>query len=132
MIVGSVVSFIGVFLPWYSAGGESESGLGTFVGADFTVYESPGGAVIVFAFVTAGLGITLLAAKRVLAVAIIGIVLATFTLLMGVAMVGVAADSAELADGSVGFGAILQAIAPLATLAGAIVCTATKRRWPAQ
>ena len=45
-------------------------------------------------------------------------------------MVSIAADTANFGDGSVGFGAILQPIAPLVTLAGSIVATAKRSKWP--
>jgi hypothetical protein len=53
-----------------------------------------------------------------------------FALFVGIAMVSIAADTANFGDGSVGFGAILQPIAPLVTLAGSIVATAKRRKWP--
>ncbi len=128
-IVGSVISIIGVFLPWLSDGGESQDGTGIFLGSDFTIYDNPGSAVIFFAVVTAGLGIALFFAGRVLAVAIIAIVMAAIALLIGIGMIGIANDTADFGGGSLGFGAILQPIAPLITLAGAIVATSKRRRF---
>jgi hypothetical protein len=128
-IVGSVISIIGVFLPWLSDGGESQNGTGIFLGSDFTIYENPGAAVILFAVVTAGLGIALFFAGRVLAVAIIAIVVASIALLIGIGMLGIANDTADFGGGSLGFGAILQPIAPLITLAGAIIATSKRRRF---
>ena len=119
-----------MFLPWLSDGGESQNGTGVFLGSDFTIYDNPGAAVIFFGVVTAGLGIALYFAGRVLAVAIIAIVAASIALLIGIGMVGIANDTAEFGDGSLGFGAILQPIAPLITLAGAIVATSKRRKWP--
>jgi len=130
VIVGSLISFIGVFLPWVSLDGESQNGTGFFIGSDFTIYDNPGAAVIFIALVTVGLGIALFFAGRVLAVAIIAIVAATLALLIGLGMIGITSDTADFGDGSIGFGAILQPIAPLITLAGAIVATSKRRRWP--
>lgn len=129
-MVGSLISIIGVYLPWLSDSGESQNGTGVFLGSDFTLYDNPGAAVIFFAVVTAGLGIALFFAGRVLAVAIIAIVVAAIALLIGIGMLGIASDTADFGGGSVGFGAVLQPIAPLITLAGAIVATAKRRRWP--
>ncbi len=129
-IVGSVISIIGVFLPWVSDGGESQNGTGVFLASDFTLYDNPGAGVIFFAVVTAALGIALFFAGRVLAVAIIAIVVAVIALFVGIAMVAIASDTASFGDGSVGFGAILQPIAPLITLAGSIAATSKRRRWP--
>ena len=127
-IVGSIISIIGVFLPWLSEGGESQNGTGIFLGSDFTIYDNPGAAVICFGVVTGGLGIALYFAGRVLAVAIIAIVMAAIALLIGIGMVGIANDTADFGGGSLGFGAILQPIAPLITLAGAITATSKRRR----
>lgn len=130
MVVGSLISIIGVFLPWLSDGGRSQNGTGIFLGSDLTLYDNPGAGVIVFSLVTAGLGTALFFAGRVLAVAIIGIVFAVIALFIGLAMVSIASDTADFGDGSIGFGAILQPIAPLVTLAGSIVATAKRRKWP--
>ena len=128
VIAGSLISFIGVFLPWATVGNESQNGTGFFVGSDFTIYDNPGAAVIFIALVTVGLGIALFFAGRVLAVAIIAIVAASIALLVGLGMIGITSDTADFGDGSIGIGAILQPIAPLLTLAGAIVATAKRRR----
>ena len=127
-VVGSIISIIGVFLPWLSDGGDNQNGTGVFLGSDFTIYDNPGAAVIFFAVVTGGLGIALFFAGRVLAVAIIAIVTAAIALLIGIGMLGIANDTADFSGGSLGFGAILQPIAPLITLAGAIIATSKRRR----
>lgn len=130
VIVGSLISIIAVFLPWVSGGGESQNGTGVFLGSDFTLYDNPGAGVIVFAVITGGLGIALFFAGRVLAVAIIAIVAAAIAFFVGIGMVSIASDTADFGDGSLAFGAVLQPIAPLITLAGAIVATSKRRRWP--
>jgi hypothetical protein len=130
-IIGSIITIIGVFLPWVTVGGESQNGTGVFLTSDLTIFDNPGSAVIVFAVITGGLGIALFFAGRVLAVAIIAIVMASIALLIGIGMVAVASDTSNFGDGSVGIGAILQPTAPLLTLAGAIVATSKRRRWPA-
>jgi hypothetical protein len=129
-MVGSLISIIGMFLPWISSGGDSQTGTGIFLDSGFTIYEDPGAGVIVFAVITRGLGVALFFAGRILAVAISAIVVAVIAIFVGIAMVSIAADTANFGDGSVGFGAILQPIAPLVTLAGSIVATAKRRKWP--
>lgn len=130
-IVGSLISIIGVFLPWVSSNGDSQNGTGIFLTSDFTLIDNPGSAVILFAVITGGLGIALFFAGRVLAVAICAIVFATIALLIGIGMIAMASDTADFGDASVGIGAVLQPIAPLITLAGAIIATSKRRRWPA-
>jgi hypothetical protein len=59
---------------------------------------------------------------------------AAIALLVGLGLAAMASDTADFGDGSigvgVGVGAIVQAITPLLTLAGAIVATSKRRRWP--
>ena len=129
-IVGAVITILSVFLPWVTSSGTTQTGTGVFIDADFTLYENPGAAVIFFALIPLGLGIALYFAGRVLAVAIIAIVAASICFFIGIGMMSIASDSADLSDGSLGFGAILQPIAPLISLAGAIVATSKRRRWP--
>ncbi len=138
-IAGSLIAMIGVFLPWATGGGNSYNGLATFIDDEFTSFETPGAVSIFLGLVTIGFGIALFFAGRVLAVAILAIVFASFTLLWGLAVIGITADAvavgdslfnADEASGDPGFGAILQPISALITLAGAIVCTSKRRRWP--
>lgn len=129
VIVGSLITAIGVFLPWVSIAGENLNGMSSFRGNDFVFYDGSGIVAIGLAIITAGLGIALFFAGRVLAVAIIAIVMASFAALVGLGMVAIAADGADFGGGSIGFGAILQPIAPLLTLAGSIAATAKRRRW---
>jgi hypothetical protein len=138
-LVGSLITIIGVFLPWTSGDGTSYNGLATFIDDSFTAFETPGAVSIFLGVVTIGFGIALFFAGRVLAVAILAIVFAAFTLLWGLAVIGITTDAvavgdslfdADEASGTAGFGAILQPISALITLAGAIVCTAKRRRHP--
>ncbi len=138
-LVGSLITIIGVFLPWTSADGTSYNGLATFIDDSFTAFETPGAVSIFLGVVTIGFGIALFFAGRVLAVAILAIVFAAFTLLWGLAVIGITTDAvavgdslfdADEASGDAGFGAILQPISALITLAGAIVCTSKRRRHP--
>ncbi len=138
-ILGSLITIVGVFLPWATGGGNSYNGMATFVDDTFTAFESPGAVSIFLGVVTIGFGIAMFFAGRVLAVAILAIVFASFTLLWGLAVISIATDAvavgnslfdADEASGDPGFGAILQPISALITLAGAIVCTAKRRQWP--
>lgn len=132
IIVGSLLSILGVFLPWATGNGEAVNGFDDFVfsqedGLYFA--ESPGTVAIVFAVVMAGLGVTLFFAGRVLAVAIIAIVGAVIAVFVGLAMIGIAAGlSEDVAGADLGIGAIMQPITPLLSLAGAIVATSKRRR----
>lgn len=138
-LVGSLVTIVGVFLPWASGGGRSFNGMATFIDDSFTAFETPGAVSIFLGLVTIGFGIALFFAGRVLAVAILAIVFAAFTVLWGLGAISIATEAVAVGDslsnaeetsGDPGFGAILQPISALITLAGGIVCTAKRRRWP--
>jgi hypothetical protein len=133
VLVGAALSLVGVFLPWLSTGGVTGNGLDDYFFEDadleLQIVESPGTAVIFGAVVVLGLGLTLLLAGRVLAVAIVAIVAAVIGVVMGLAMVGIVDDTREwLGEGTLGIGVILQPIGPLVVLGGAIAATAKRRR----
>lgn len=133
VLVGAALSFVGAFLPWLSAGGVTGDGFDDYFFGDtereLEIVESPGTAVIVGAVVAFGLGLTLLVAGRVLAVAILAIVVAVIGVIMGFAMVGIVSDTRDwVGDGTLGVGLILQPIGPLVVLGGAIAATAKRRR----
>jgi hypothetical protein len=127
MIAGTVIAAIGCFLPWLS-----DSILGEINGFEEGPDEAAlGGAVIFFALVLLGMGITTLAAKRILPIAIIGIVAAALCLLVGAAQladysdwVDFRGDQAEL---KVGLPVVV--LGSLVALAGAIITCAKRRRW---
>lgn len=129
---GAVLTILGVFLPWASGGGESVNGLDDFIfTSDGELYlaESPGTIPLVFAVIMLAFGITLVWAGRVLAVAIIAIVGAVIAELIGLGMISIASGLVDdVSEADLGVGAILQPIAPLLSLAGAITATAKRRR----
>ena len=130
LIVGGALAFVGVFLPWVSLGdGESLTGLDDLLTSEGTLLEGPGIAAILGGLIAAALGITLVAAGRVLAVAIVGIVLSAIGLLLGLGFLVIAADVASWTSGTIGIGAILQGVGPVLALTGSIIATA-KRRSP--
>ncbi len=126
IVVGAVVAAIGVYLPWLTDGDDTRRGTDLFFTSDGEILDGPGQLMLAMAFVLAGLGIALFFAGRVLAVAIIAIVASSIALLIGIGMIGIASD--DILGGDVGIGAILQPIAPIASLAGSILVTARRRR----
>ncbi len=130
MIAGAAIALVGVFLPWATRSGRSRNGLDRFSWLDgFTFYsiDSPGTFVIIGAVIMLGLGIAIVAAGRVLAVAIIGIVSGALGIVGGLIEVGLIASFADSENASLGVGVILQPIAPIISLIGAIIATATRR-----
>ena len=130
IIAGAIISAIAVFLPWLTAEGETQTGTGVFLNKDFELYDSPGSGVLFFAAVLLGLGIALFFAGRVLAVAIIAIVVASIALIVGIAMIDIVSDTKDLVGtGSLGVGVILLTPAAGLSLAGSIWATSKRRRW---
>lgn len=145
MTIGSLVVIAGGILPWASGGGESFGGLDTWyqinertdgIGTELYRMENPGVMLIIGGVILAGLAITILAAGRVLAVAIIGIVLASIGTLIAIGMTALVAMGQSIgseafeqaAEHSIGVGPPLGILGTLAVLAGSIVATATRRR----
>jgi hypothetical protein len=129
MIGGAVLIVIGCILPWLSARGSSLNGFDEFIALSDNPFESqtPGPMFVFFAAVMAGFGITTLAAKRLLAIMIIGIVVGAFTVLAGAAELAHYSDYAE-GGRSLGAGLPVVLAGSLATLAGAIAGCARRRR----
>lgn len=127
MIAGAVIATVGCFLPWLT-----NTIFGDINGFD----EGPddvalGGGVIFFAVVLLGMGITTLAAKRILPIAIIGIVASTLCLLVGVAQLADYSEWADLSDNpsEIGPGLVVVVLGSLVALAGGIVACAKRRKW---
>lgn len=131
MIAGGALAVIGVFLPWVSVdGGSSINGMDDFLMSDLSVVESPGIVGLIGGLIGIGLGLALVLAGRVLAVAIVGVVGAALGLLIGFGLTAIAndtKDSLSFLDASLGIGAILQPIGALVALAGAITALARRR-----
>jgi hypothetical protein len=131
LLGGAVVMIIGCVLGWVTISGESFNGFGRWIQlreTDDTLYEydTPAGTFVVFAVILAAFGITLLAAGRVLAVAIIAIIVGAIASITALAVLAVIQDSVSV---ELGPGLPVVLIGALATLAGAIVATSKRRRW---
>ena len=127
MIAGAVIAIIGCFLPWLTILDVTNNGFDEAPGEDAAL----GPAVIFFCVVVMGMGITTLAAKRILAIAVIGIVAASFSLLISAAQLADYSDFADtpFLDAELGAGLPIVVLGSLAALAGAIVTCARRRKW---
>jgi hypothetical protein len=126
MIAGAVIAAIGCFLPWLTWNDV------TYDGFDEGPDEAAlGGGVMFFSLVLLGMGITTVTAKRILPIAIIGIVTAALLLLVGAAQLADYSDFADftLVDAELGAGLPVVVIGSLVALAGAIITCARRRRW---
>ena len=126
MIAGAVIAAVGCFLPWLTIGDSTLNGFDE--GPDDAAL---GGGVMFFAVVLLGMGITTLAAKRILPIAIIGIVAAALCLMVGAAQLADYSDFAdvEFFDAEIGAGLPVVALGSLVALAGAIIACAKRRKW---
>jgi hypothetical protein len=125
MIAGAVLAGVGCFLPWLTIGDTTIDGFDE--GPDDVAL---GGGIIFFALVLLAMGITTLAAKRILAIAIVGIVTAALCLLASAAQLADYSDFADvpLFDAEIGAGLPVIVVGSLLALAGAIVTCAKRRR----
>lgn len=133
LLGGALLVGVGSFLVWFTFLGQDVTG---FTRQGFGDDETGDGVVFVFfAIVLGAFGVTVLAAGRVLAVAIIAVVVAAFTAL---AALGKFADVQDLKDITETFGGDEVTIGPglpvilvgsLLALAGSIVVLSKRRRW---
>lgn len=131
MIAGAVIAILATLLPWASFDNESLNGYDDFVlFSDDGLQRLSNPAVfnVIGAVIMLGLGIATLAAGRVLAVTIIGIVSGVLGILGGLIVLVLIADFTDSFGLSLGIGVILQPIAPIVSLAGAIIATAKRRK----
>lgn len=135
MLGGALVIAIGCFLPWLSVvGDESFNGFDNvfddlFLGSD----QEPSGYVFMFlAAVMLGFGITTLAAKRLLPIMIIGIVVASISLLGSLAEYSDYRDVAGGGRFDTGAGLPVVILGSAIALGGAIAGCSKRRRWPAR
>lgn len=132
-MVGGVLLAVGALLPWLKVTGETGNGLDDYIfeNADGIREraESPGSAWIFFGLVLLGFGIALFFAGRVLAVAILAIVVAGLSLIMVFFGLGAANDTKDfLGEGSVQFGIFVGFVGAGLAIAGSVASTAKRRR----
>lgn len=135
MIAGGVLIVIGTIIPWKTFGSQSINGFDRYVSwtDDGYLEQTPGGIFVFAAVVLAAFGITSLAAKRVLAVVIIAIIVAAGTALFSAGELAIYGDdqgpfgqTVELGNLSAGIPVML--VGSLVALGGAIAGCAKRRR----
>jgi hypothetical protein len=129
LLLGGAMTAVGSFLTWFTVEGQDYTGFSK--GSTDDVKDGP--FFLVFGLILLGFGVSLLVARKVLAVAIIGIVAAAVTVIFALADLGSVDDNKKLARAfdlafSTGPGLYLCVFGGLIALAGSIVATATRRR----
>jgi hypothetical protein len=127
MLGGAVLMVIGSLLTWFTIGDVDVTGF-----SDFGDEERDGPAFVGFAVVLAAFGVTTLAARRLLPIAILAVVIASFAVIFAFADYG---DVLELEDTPLlteefdaGPGLPVVIVGSLIALAGGIVALAKRRR----
>jgi hypothetical protein len=123
MISGAVLMIIGSFLTWFTIGGADVTGFSELGGED-----RDGPVFVGFAVILAAFGITTLAARRLLPIAILAVVLASFAVIFAFADYGDVNDLEDLGFVESGPGLPVVIIGSLIALAGGIVAVAKRRR----
>ncbi len=131
-MVGGVLLVVGAVLPWLKGGGETANGLDDYLyrsNGDLTSAQAPGSTWIFAGLVLFGLGLALYLAGRVLAVAIIAIVMAGLALVFVLGGWAIISDVKDSGDGvSFGIGVPAGTIGMALTLVGSIMATSKRRR----
>ena len=128
LVVGGVLLIVGSVLNWFTIEGTKYNG---FAGDGGDTKDGP--VFVFFAVLLIGFGIAQLAAKRVLAVAILAVVFASFSILAALADVGNVGDAIDLANGfgisaSRGPGLWVVLLGSLVALGGGIATLSKRRR----
>ena len=131
MLIGGIIMMGGTGLPWISDGSTDYNAYDEWIILPYIEDTPPGPLLGFLGFVMVGFGIATLAAGRVLAIMIIGIVAAALAALGVVSHLVDYADIADSTSASVGAGGVVSMFGALLALAGAIAGCATRRRWPA-
>lgn len=132
IIAGSVMVVAGAMLPWLEDSTYQLSGNRTFWGRQnegWREVNAPGRFMIVLAVVVGIVGIVLLVMNRVVAVAVLGVIMSTISFFFNLACLSVVNDTQEKLDaGTIGAGVPVAIAGAAAALVGSITATAKRRR----
>jgi hypothetical protein len=123
LLAGGAVITLGALLPWFEIAGESFNGFSDLGGE---VKDGP--AFVLFAIILAGFGVATLAAGRLLPIAILAVVIASFSTLAAIVDLTDVMDAVDFVGASTGPGLPIALVGSLLALAGSILALATRRR----
>src|SRR5690606_14647810 len=123
---GGLLLIICPSLPWFSYEGETANGFDTFTSiADdgIRIFENPGRVFIITGVIVLIFGIVEYIVGKLIALAIVTLVITVIAFFVSLIGLGVAANQMEVLDdeGDIGIGVILGFLSMLVSIAGAIV-----------
>lgn len=130
ILVSAILAVASAYVPWITD--PTMTGMAEFTFDDGTTVAqvpAPGSLTVMGGILIAGIGIALFAAGRMMALAIIGIVLSGLGVLAGLGLVVIIAQNQDAIAGSqMGIGALAQPVIPMIALAGSIGALVRRRR----
>lgn len=132
VLVGATMVLAGAVLPWLEDRTYRLTGTRTFWGRQNNGWRevaAPGRFMIVLAVVVGIVGLVLLLMNRVVAVAVLGVIMSTISFFFNLACLSVVNDTQEkLQAGNIGPGVPIAIVGAATALAGSILATARRRR----
>lgn len=132
VIVGAMMVFVGAVMPWLEDRTYRLTGTRTFWGRQnggWREVAAPGRFMIVLAVVVGAVGLVLLIMNRVVAVAVLGVIMSTISFFFNLACLSVVNDTQEkLQAGNIGPGVPVAIVGAATALAGCVIATSTRRR----
>jgi hypothetical protein len=132
VLIGASMVMAGAVLPWLEDNSYRLTGTRTFWGRQNNGWReviAPGRFMIVLAVVVGVVGLVLLVMNRVVAVAVLGVIMSTISFFFNLACLSVVNDTQEkLQAGNIGPGVPIAIVGAAAALAGSILATARRRR----
>lgn len=128
LLGGAVLVVVGSFLTWFSFGDIDVNGFTEFGNRAADEETRDGPVFVTLAVILAGFGITTLAAKRLLPIAILAVIFASLSVIAGLVDYADIQDAQDVFGVEPGPGLPVILLGSLVALAGGIVTLATRRR----
>lgn len=129
IIAGACIVILGTFLPWISGAGQSFNGWDLAEFQEQADDSSSAAGYVGLAVIVGGFGIALLAARRVLAVAILAVIFASLTAVAAAVDLVDALDTFDELGIDLGVGLYVITVGALVALAGSIWALSVRRTW---
>jgi len=131
LMVAGALQILGALLPWYQGAGVTANGFDEFPTPEGNVLQSPGRVWVAIGLVLFGLGLVTYIRRRIVAVGVTALVVATIGLFTSLLGVGAARNMRDLTYGGQGgpaTGAFVGIISIVVAIAGAVQVLSRRRR----